>query len=163
MRKEKFTASQGKRFNKFLERLDKAREKKNFKRYDFMFCRFENGYLFGDSTHFEYAECDSVADHLKQYESECYTNILQSWKRANYEFSEAEAGEVEMLDGKKLIELGNAYGLTYINPKYVPALPDDAVFRTCTTKTGDYPVQILVDGKAIAYIMPIHKPQLKEA
>lgn len=158
MTKNKFSASQAKRFERFINKLQKSIDQGKNDKYKYIFCKYENGYLFGDAFHFEYAEIDSVADHLKNYESSLFLSCLREWKRLS--FSIAEAREAETIQGKKVMELGNASGFVYVDSALIPPLPEDAIF--CTS-TGKYdPVKILVDGKAYAYIMPISKPAIKE-
>lgn len=155
MKKETFEKKQIAKFEKFLEKGRKV------KFNGFLFCKYKQGYLFGDLTHFEYAKVSEIADDLKQYEKDSYINILSTWDRM-YTFSAAELTEVETTDNRKLYQLSNVFGDAYINKKFFPIIPDGCVFKTCTHETRKYPVTVSVDGEPVAWILPILYPCIKQ-
>lgn len=151
-----FISRQGKRFDKFVEKRETAKNK-----HEYIIANANGELWYGNQCALSRVICDEFNESLcGNYPF--MAQMLDSFKRNMQDYTPATVTEGS-IEGKKALKLTIPYGFAIINPKLLPEMPSDAVYMVSNNRADRTPVWVICNDVVIGLICPIINSKFVEA
>ena len=150
-----FINRQGKRFDKFVEKRETAKNK-----HEYIIADVNGELWFGNQCALSRVICEEFNESICGNFSFLNT-MLYDFKRNMQEYTPATVTEGS-IEGKKAWKLTTPYGNAIINPKLLPEMPSGAVYMVYNDKPERTPVWVICNDVVIGLICPIIKAKFVE-